>query len=244
MDQFDFVEDMQIRGDEQFHVLNVMSLHGHQVNSWVVDGKTSENAVSSMILHWRKFGFPDYAQFDNGLAFYGSRHPDSLGKVSRLCLSLGVTPVFAPPRTFGFQSSIESYNGRWGRSQWERFEFADIREVTNYSVAYVDRVRTKFAWRIFEAPTRWQVPDDWQLDYQNTVGGKVIYLRKTDGRACVNILGHACHVPLAGANHTIRAEVNLDDNVIDFYRLSRRHPNDHPYVGSVDYHFPRKPFKE
>jgi len=244
MDQFDFIEELTIRGGEEFHVLNVISLYGHLVNSCVVDAKTSENAVRNIIPHWREFGCPGYAQFDNGPAFFGPRHADKLGKVSRLCLSLGVTPVFAPPCRLGFQSFIESYNGRWKDALWNRFEFTDSRHVAAWSDAYVAAVREKHAQRIFDAPDRWLIPDDWKLDYQTPVRGKVIFLRETDDRACVDILGHPYEVADAGPNNFVRAELDLDADLIDFYRLSHWHPTVHPYVGSVDYHFPRLPFKE
>jgi len=244
LDQFDYIEDLTIRGGEEFHVLNVISLHGHLVNSWVTDAKTSENAVRNALSHWREFGLPDYAQFDNGPAFYGSRHADSLGKITRLCLSLGVTPVFAPPHRFGFQSAIEAYNGRWQNALWKRYEFDDCRQVEVMSNEYVKAVRNKHQQRIFDAPNRRLIPDEWKLNYQTPVRGKVIFIRETDDHACVDILGHPYKVSDAGANHFIRADLDLDADLIDFYRLSRRHPTVHPYVGSVDYHFPRTEFKE
>jgi hypothetical protein len=72
---------------------------------------------------------PDYAQFDNSTIFQGSRKPDSLGKVIRFCLILGVVPVFVPLHETGFQASIESYNGRWQRGVWQRFHFDNLRAV-------------------------------------------------------------------------------------------------------------------
>ncbi len=41
----------------------------------------------------------------------------------RLCLSLGVTAVFAPPRETGFQAAVESFNARWQAKVWQRFHF-------------------------------------------------------------------------------------------------------------------------
>jgi hypothetical protein len=74
---------------------------------------TAENTAQNIMEHWKKFGIPDYAQFDNGTVFHGPNNPDSIGSVSKLCFRLGMPPVFVPPHEFGFQSAIESYNGRW-----------------------------------------------------------------------------------------------------------------------------------
>ena len=82
--------------------------------SWPESKITSKIVVQSLLAHWRRFGLAAYAKFDNDLVFQGAHHwPDSFGRVIRLCLQLGVTPVFAPPREQGFQAEIEAFNGRF-----------------------------------------------------------------------------------------------------------------------------------
>ncbi len=98
LDQFDFIEDLCIQGGTTFNVLNGISLHGGLVGSWPMSRMSAENTVRKLIEHWTEFGLPDYAQFDNSTVFQGGRWPDTLGKVTRCCLSLGVTPVFAVSR--------------------------------------------------------------------------------------------------------------------------------------------------
>jgi hypothetical protein len=80
-------------------VLNGVSLLGGLCASWPMGGATAKGVVDRMLEHWRAFGLPGYAQFDNGTVFHGAHvWPDSFGRVTRTCLGLGVTPVFAPPR--------------------------------------------------------------------------------------------------------------------------------------------------
>ena len=154
LDQFDYVEDLCIEGGETIQILNTISLHGGLVGSWPVSRMTSENTVQKILEHWSKFGLPDYAQFDNATIFQGSRWPDSLGKVVRCCLSLSVTPVFAPPRETGFQASIESYNGRWQNGVWNRFHFENLADVQRQSDLYVEAVRVKNQVRYETSPMR------------------------------------------------------------------------------------------
>ena len=90
--------------------------------------------VQSLVEHWRAVGLPGYAQFDNDMIFHGThRYPDALGRVIRLCLSLGVVPVFVPPRETGFQAMIESYNGWWQAKVWSRFQHADLEDLQGHS---------------------------------------------------------------------------------------------------------------
>ena len=113
MDSFDVVEGLVIKDGPEIEVLNGVSLRGGLVVSWpTAAAVTAVFTVESLTAHWREVGLPRYAQFDNAMIFQGThRYPDALGRVIRLCLSLGVVPVFVPPREMGFQAMIESYNG-------------------------------------------------------------------------------------------------------------------------------------
>ena len=244
LDQFDCVEDLCIEGGTTFQVLNAISLHGGLVGSWPMERMTAENTVRKLIEFWTEFGWPDYAQFDNSTVFQGSRWSDSLGKVTRCCLSLGVTPVFVPPRETGFQASIESYKGRWERGVWCRFRFENLKVVQKQSNVYVDATRLKNREQSEAAPCRWMIPKDWTLDYSVTPKGKVIFIRRVTDEECVEVMGHWWLVPGAGAHKLVRAEVDLTKNKISFYRLRRREPNVHELMATAKHHFPNKPFKE
>ena len=83
--------------------------------------------LHALLERWRRDGLPTYAQFDNDTIFQGGhRFADSVGRVSRLCLALGVIPVFAPPREPGFQNAIEGFNGLWQSKVWQRHRFPDV----------------------------------------------------------------------------------------------------------------------
>ena len=111
LDSIHVVEGLAIKDGPYLEVLNAVSLHGGLVGSWPHAGAvTAAWVVEALIEHWRGVGLPSYAQFDNDTIFTGPHtHPDTIGRVMRLCLSLGVVPVFAPPRETGFQAMIENY---------------------------------------------------------------------------------------------------------------------------------------
>jgi transposase len=244
LDQFDFVEDLCLEGSRLVHVFNGISLLGKLVVSHPVSQMRAENTVQNLISFWKEFGLPDYAQFDNSTIFQGSRMADSLGRVSRFCLSLGVIPVFVPPHETGFQASIESYNGRWQKGVWQRFHFANLRAVQLQSEKYVQATRAKNASRRDATPLRWEFPKGWQLDYQKQPKGKVIFIRRTNAQGQVEVMGHQWVLECIGAHRLVRAEINLTKNKIDFYRLRRREPEEQLHLGMAEYRFPKKPFYE
>jgi hypothetical protein len=244
LDQFDYVEDLCIKGGTIFHVLNTISLHGGLASSYPMSRMTAENTVRKMIEHWKEVGLPDYAQFDNSMVFQGGMLPDTLGKVIRCCLSLGVIPVFVPPRETGFQASIESYNGRWQRAVWKRFPFDNLHAVQKQSDKYVEALRCKNQERHEASPTRWLFPKNWMVDYSIKPRGKVIFIRRTTDDEYVDAMGHWWKVPGAGAHKLVRVDVDLTKNRIDFYRLRRKEPKIHELLATAKYKLPNRKFNE
>src|SRR3954447_21971461 len=180
LDSSDIVEGLVIKGGTHVEVLNATSLHGGLVASWPMDVVTAKAAVEALVGHWRAVGLPAYAQFDNDTIFQGPhQHKDVVGRVTRLCLGLGIVPVFAPPREPGFQAAIENYNGRWQAKVWARFTHESLAGLEAQSGRYVAASRHRAAARIEAAPERRPFPRDWAPDLQAAPRGRIIYLRRT-----------------------------------------------------------------
>jgi len=195
--------------------------------------------------HWREFGLPAYAQFDNDTIFQGAHQwPDSFGRVIRLCLHLGLIPVFAPPRETGFQAAIENYNGRWQTKVWQRFDHDNLRSLRGHSDRFVAAACQRSAPRRDAAPPRTPFPGDWELDLQRPLQGTVIFLRRTNAHGEAELLGRRFGVDPRWPHRLVRAEVDLTKRQIRFYRLRRREPAQQPLIKTVAYEPPTKPFHE
>ena len=168
LDCVDVVEGLVIKCGPKVEVLNGISLHGGLAVSRPRGSSiTARFVVECLIEHWRAVGLPGYCQFDNDTIFQGPHaHPDTLGRVTRLCLSLGVVPVFVPPREPGFQAIIEGYNGTWQAKVWARFEHADLSDLEGHSSRFVAAHRRHRADRIESAPRRRAFPEGWKVNLQ------------------------------------------------------------------------------
>lgn len=245
LDSFDIVEGLVIQGGYGVEVLNGISLHGALVASWPRAKIAAKTVLNALVEHWREFGLPDYAQFDNDTVFQGPHaHPDTVGRVARLCLSLGVTVVFAPPRETGFQAAIESYNGRWQAKVWNRFRFESRRQLLSQSNKYVTAVRRRAVARIDAAPPRRPFPEPWTLNLQDVLRGTLIYLRRTNDQGRVTLLGRTFDVSSNWLHRLVRAEVQLPHGRIRFYALRRRDIQYQPLLYEAPYQLPKRPFKE
>lgn len=245
IDSFDTIEGLAIRGGTHLCILTAVSVLAGIPGVWPRPAIAATDVVSSLVEHWRQFGLPHYAQFDNDNRFTGPRqHPDAIGRVIRLCLSLGITPVFAPPNETGFQAAIESFNGLWQAKVWQRYEYQSLRQLQQRSGDYVTALRKRRATRMADAPVRRPFPSDWKLNLQASLTGTMIFLRRTNADGQTNILGHPFQVDPLWTHRLVRAEVILDQNVIQFFALRRRQHDQQPLLNTVTYRFPNRKFLE
>jgi hypothetical protein len=245
LDSFDLVEGLVIRGGIHVEILNGISLHGGLVMSRPHTAITAKFVVEAMVEHWRSVGLPDYAQFDNDPIFEGPQiHADTIGRVTRACLSLGVVPVFVPPRETGFQAAIEGFNGLWQAKVWARFQHPSLEALQVQSARYVAAHRQRAAARTEAAPPRRPFPRGWQLDLQAHPQGQLVFLRRSNGQGEVQLLGRAFAVDPLWQHRLVRAEVDLKARRVRFYTLRRRAPDQQPRIHEVRYVLPRRAFSE
>ncbi|MDR0336564.1 MAG: hypothetical protein LBI18_05685 [Planctomycetaceae bacterium] len=240
LDQFDYIEECYLKGGQMVHILNGISLFSGLAYSKPVLRMTAENTVQGIIEHGRKVGVPEYAQFDNGTVFHGPNNPDSIGSVSKLCLSLGVIPIFVPPHEFGFQANVERYNGLWQRGVWDRFHFKNINEIQTQSERYVQAVKEKIETKIKLADTRKIIDKNWKFSNKIPQKGTIIFIRRTDNKGRVKVMGHLWQLDENWTTRLIRATVYLKNHMILFHKLRRKDPFNHDYIGYAEYLLPTR----
>jgi len=144
----------------------------------------------------------------------------------------------------GFQAAIENLNGRWQAKVWARFEHASLAALQDRSAKFIDALRGRSAARLEGAPPRQAFPQDWTLDLQRPLRGRMVFLSRTNERGEAQILGRPYVVTPTWLHRLVRAELDLGAKRIDFYALRRRDPTQQPLLHSAPYAVPRKPFRE
>lgn len=244
LDSFDWIEDLKIANGPLVQVLTGTALWGGQVDAWPQERISASGALSGLLQRWEQLGLPDYAQFDNDTVFQGAHQfADTVGRVSRLCLGLGVIAVFAPPREPGFQNAIESFNGLWQTKVWQRHRFESLEQLLALSAHYVSAHRARAASRREHAPPRRGFPRRFKLDLNAPLTGTLIFVRRTDETGNVQLLGRSFHVSTQWPHRLVRCEVNFSAHHIGFYALRRRDPTDQPLLNQVAYHRRYKRFR-
>lgn len=244
LDSFDFIEDLKIAGGPLVDVLTATSLHGALAEAWVMEQVGARATLDALVEHWRREGLPTYAQFDNDTIFQGThRVADTVGRISRLCLALGVVPVFAPPREPGLQNAIESFNALWQSKVWQRHHCPDVATLKAVSARYIAAYRAKTATRRESAPKRRSFPKGFKLNLRAPLKGTMIFVRRSDDKGSVKLLSRTFPIDRHWLHRLVRCEVDFTHESIRFYALRRRDPAHQPLLREIAYPRPKKPFQ-
>lgn len=97
--QLDGVGPRYLRDDGRFYSMNIIDVYDRRCNVNPMRRKRKMDVTKAIIRSWQTLGIPCYLQMDNILAARGSnKYPHSFGMVIRLCLHVGIQPVFIPAR--------------------------------------------------------------------------------------------------------------------------------------------------
>jgi len=240
-DCFDIITGLVLQDGPEVEVLTGLALLAGLPDAWPDEGITTGRVHSALQARWRGIGLPTYAQFDNDTRFQGPHQfPDVVGRVPRLCLQLGVIPVFTPLHDPSFQGALESFNGRWQAKVWGRFYHPSLSNLQVRSAAHITAIRQRGTPRAVEAPPRRPFPTPWEFDPGVAPSGHVIFLRRTNAQGAVTLLGRAFPVDVHWPHRLVRAEVKLPDGPIRFFALRRRDPHTQPILGEVPYELPKR----
>lgn len=240
LDSFDVIEDLKLASGPLIEVLTGLSLHAGLPGAWPLPTASTTQILPHLMDRWQALGRPSYAQFDNDTRFQGPhQHPDAFGRVIRLCLQLGITPVFVPPREFGLQNAIEHFNGLYLAKVWRRFFYRSLPALVRQTTRYIAARHQRLARRLDAAPPRAAWPPHWQFRPEVLPAGRVIFIRRTTANGELHLLGHRWTVDPLWCHRLVRAELDLAQHQIACFALRRRAPTDQPLLRLLPYHYPR-----
>ena len=119
----------------RLYVLNVVDLATGRCAVQVVTGGKGGMCGAFWAI-WRRMGLPRYLQVDNEMAFYGSpKYPHALGPLPRLCLPLGVEPVYIPAREPWRNGVVEKFQDYWDQQVWQKGGFRSMADFRRANLA-------------------------------------------------------------------------------------------------------------
>ncbi len=125
--QMDIVGPRYIKEDGRFYSVNIIDAFDRR-NSTNPERRQNRIAVSKGLLSsWKTLGIPLYEQMDNQLPMRGSnQYPHSFGLVIRLCLYVGIQPLFIPLREPWRNGIIEHFQNVFDKMFFRAQYFKDF----------------------------------------------------------------------------------------------------------------------
>jgi len=128
--QADLVGPRYLKGDGRFYCFSTIDRFSHQAYSVPLRSKDDDSIIYALIKTWKVIGVPKLLQFDNELSFLGSnRYPHSFGKVLKLCLSVGIQPIFIPQGEPWRNGVIEHFNRTFESNFYRTEQFKNFKHL-------------------------------------------------------------------------------------------------------------------
>jgi Integrase core domain. len=136
--QADFIGPRFLKVGERtrrFYVLNAVDIAtGRCAIQALTEGKGGMDAAFWAI--WRRLGVPRTLQVDNEMTFHGSPlYPRTPGPLPRLCLPMGIEPLFIPVREPWRNGVVEKFQDYWDQHVWRKGPVRDWRDLHRRNMA-------------------------------------------------------------------------------------------------------------
>lgn len=227
LQQGDLLGPRYIKGDGRFYSLNVMDIFRHKVAISPIRTKQDQVLIDVLISIWDRLGTPKYFQMDNANIFRGSnRYPRSFGEVIRLCLSLGVEPVFIPIGEPWRNPEIEKFQDTFDKKFFRAQEFSSFLELCQEAKAFEDFHNKNHRYSFLKGKTPLEVekmlsfeptvpPADFEIPKQRPDKGKIHVVRLIRSDSILDIFSEKFRVPAELAYQYVTATIYVKEQKLE-----------------------------
>ena len=224
--QMDFVGPRHIKGYGRISSLNLIDVVSSKAHIRQYAGQTMDNVIEFLLECWTENAIPNYLRMDNGASFIGDViHPRQFSRVVRLCLHLGVEPVFIAPRKPWMNGKIEGFNGDFGGKLWEREQWTDLEHIRGEAKIFLMRHNNRQDWKHrktdLDAVMDRKLPEGFEIDVHNLpiTEGKVHFIRQVKENGTISVLNEEFDVDESLAHEYVWATIDTkQEQLLIYYR--------------------------
>jgi putative transposase len=119
-----------LEGGTKVYVFHTVEVTRRDLRQTIHPDKRYASARQHVLHVWRTLGWPDGLQLDNDSAFNGGhKAPRLISQLVRLCLYVGVEPIFIPVDEPEWNGLVEGIHSLWDRGFWRRRRFRSLAHV-------------------------------------------------------------------------------------------------------------------
>jgi len=240
--QLDLVGPRYIGKGKQnsFYSFNLIDAFSNAVKIKPYQGKRDVFIKDFLVYTWQILGIPVYLQLDNELSFRGSnRYPRTFGEVIKLCLYVGVEPIFVPESEPWRQGIIERFNDVYDKTFFRSQLFRDLDHLREESAVFEEfhnnnhrysKLHRKTPWVVHTTVSRRLLPksdrlQDIPIPFKD---GKVSFVRLTDHRGHAKFFTEIFEVDKDLQYQYVKGTIDTQLNLLKFF-YDNRIVNVHEY---------------
>lgn len=127
--QADLVGPRYLEGGSRFYAFNMIDVARRRVGGEILTVRSADAVCQALTMIWGRLGIPTRLQLDNQQALAGAKGKP--GRLVRLCLIHGVTPVFIPFAEPWRNGIIEQFNNTFDKKFYRTERFTDLAHITS-----------------------------------------------------------------------------------------------------------------
>ncbi len=227
-----------LSGGQKVFVFHTLDYGSRNLHHQVFGAKSLPVALTHALSTWRgPLGLPDAVQLDNDIVFMGGhRIPRVIGQFVRLCLAVGVEPIFLPFYEPKRNELVEEIHGLWQSTLWRRWHFRSLGEVQRSQ----PRFRTWYRHHYFPPALAGRTPAQASRGQPSRrltarqarrlsgplpiTAGRIHFIRRVDAGGDIDILNERWRVGRRWAGRYVWATVLTQRQRLEVYfRRSAKH---------------------
>jgi hypothetical protein len=127
-----------LRGGAKLFVFHTVDVQTRALQQTLHTDKSGATVRAHALATWQHLGLPDGLQLDNDAAFNGGyKAPRLFGAFVRLCLYLGIEPIFLPVGEPKRNRVVERLHGLWSQTFWRTHRFDTLAAVRRAAPQFV-----------------------------------------------------------------------------------------------------------
>jgi hypothetical protein len=127
-----------LTGGAKLFVFHTVDVQTRALNQTLHTDKRGSTVRAHALETWQRLGLPDGLQLDNDAAFNGGyKMPRVFGAFVRLCLYVGIEPIFLPIGEPKRNRVVERLHGLWSQTFWRTHRFDGLAAVRRAAPQFV-----------------------------------------------------------------------------------------------------------
>ena len=123
-----------LRGGKKIFAFHTFDLETRGCWESIFADKTTASVIQHLKNVWKTRWIPQALQMDNDAAFYGSRKvPHLFGRIIRLCLYVGIEPIFIPVGEAERNGDVEQVHRTWDKAVWQQVHFDSVQAAQDFT---------------------------------------------------------------------------------------------------------------